>query len=204
MFNQAGLRKRAVTNAAVSNDRSASFYRTRRISYDEMLDVVLVNRRFVPSIKSGQSDVYTESHTLAMQCLSMETIKRSFSFGTNIMEVGTPTFSQGFKVSPPKQKTQPTSPAEPMASTHDSAQESSWPCISTNEDLFCLEELVWSAEMLAFCDQVSVTYWRAFFVLGMKLLQRRYDLSGANWQRHDKLINSSFGTVSLTSLAAST
>ena len=77
-----------------------------------------------------------------MHNLTMNTIKRSFSFGTGLMEVGTPTFSRGFKPSPPKEQMQATPPKQPAANTNESQTLSTWACEAVHEELFCLEELV--------------------------------------------------------------
>ncbi|KAL3138801.1 hypothetical protein ABBQ32_005643 [Trebouxia sp. C0010 RCD-2024] len=76
-----------------------------------------------------------------MQCRNMDTLKRSFSFGTSLMEVGTPTFSRGFEASPPKDKAQSPSAQQSAATTQSSSKLTVWPCESMNDELFCLEEL---------------------------------------------------------------
>lgn len=79
-----------------------------------------------------------------MHGLTTNTLKRSFSFGTSLMDVGTPTFSRGFKVSPPKEKIQAPSPKHSAANAQEPQTSSVRSCEAVNEELFCLEELVWS------------------------------------------------------------
>ena len=76
-----------------------------------------------------------------MHSLPMNTLKRSFSFGTSLMEVGTPTFSQGFKPSPPKEQVQATPQKQP-ANAKEPQTLSTWACEAVQEELICLEELV--------------------------------------------------------------
>ena len=74
----------------------------------------------------------------------MNTLKRSFSFGTSLMEVGTPTFSRGFKPSPPKDQVQATILPQPRmaANAQEPQRLSTRACEAVHDELFCLEELV--------------------------------------------------------------
>lgn len=83
-----------------------------------------------------------EARSVAMHSLTMDKLKRSFSFGTNLIEVGTPTFSRVSKPSPPTEQVQATSQQQPAVNAQEPQKLSTWACEAVHEELFCLEELV--------------------------------------------------------------